>query len=93
MTQSLYTSSAVDKLMNEYIEKGGEIIQMRDPVLGCGDILMYGDGLKTTVVTEVYLDMYSSAHKIRMYHKIPEKYKRIIEKHEKESSEMDESEE
>lgn len=79
MQQSLYSHKVVDNLVDRYIAKGGEVIQMREPVLGCGDLLLFGDGLKTTVINEVYLGMYSSAHTIRRYNRTPAKYQKIID--------------
>lgn len=79
MKQSLYTGKAVCGLINDYHTRGGECLQIAEGGVGCGDWILYGDGLKTTVIREVYLNEWSSAHTIRMYNKTPAKYAAIIE--------------
>ena len=71
---NLYSCTAVEKLINQYAEKGGECYQIEEGSLGYGQMILYGDGLKTAVITEVYLNEWSSGHKIRMYNKMPKKY-------------------
>ncbi len=77
--KSLYTCSAVEKLMNAYAEKGGEITEIEEGSLGYGFMILHGEGLKTTVVKEVYINEWSSGHTIRKYNKCPEKYRKILE--------------
>lgn len=74
----LYTCGAVEKLTQRYYEKGGEVIEVEPGSLGYGLTIMYGQGLKTTVVKEVYINAWSSGHKIRMYKKMPAKYKKML---------------
>lgn len=76
---ALYTCSAVQELIDKYLDRGGRMIEMREGVLGYGNILLVADGCKTTVITEVALNEWSSAHKIRMYNKIPAKYQRFVD--------------
>ena len=71
----LYTLEAVDSLINQYIDKGGQVVTIEEGVLGYGTLLLYGDGLKTSVVKEIYLNEWSSAHTIRSYNETPKKYK------------------
>lgn len=75
---TLYTCDAVRELIDRYTEKNGHIITIQEGTLGYGILLMVAKGYKTTVVTEVYLNEWSSAHKIRMYNRTPEKYKRFL---------------
>lgn len=75
----LYTYTAVQNLINKYLEKGGEVITLEEGCLGYGLTILQGEELKTTVITEVYLNEWSSAHKIRMYNECPKKYKRMID--------------
>lgn len=75
---TLYTCSAVERLMRIYNEKGGEITEIEEGTLGYGLLIMHGDGLKTTVVREVYLNEWSSAHTIRKYKKCPKKYMKML---------------
>lgn len=76
--QSLYNCSAVDSLINKYLEAGGDAIQTDEGGCGCGDWILYGDGLKTAIIKEVYLNCWSSAHTIRFYNETPAKYAAII---------------
>lgn len=50
--QTLYTTSSVGRLIAEYLDAGGQILQMREGVLGHGDVLLYDDAgkLKTYVI-------------------------------------------
>lgn len=79
--QQLYTCTAVQNLINNYLEKGGEVITLEEGCLGYGLTILQGEGLKTTVITEVYLNEWSSAHKIRMYNECPKKYKKMIDEY------------
>jgi len=71
----LYSSSAVDKLIANYIERGGETTELDEGVLGHGHLVLTGDGLKTAVVKEVYINEWSSGHKVRFYNETPAKYR------------------
>jgi hypothetical protein len=70
----LYTSSSVDKLINNYLERGGDLRELSAGVLGHGKIVLTGDGLKTAVIEEVYINEWSSGHKVRFYNETPAKY-------------------
>lgn len=74
----LYTCGAVEKLSDEYRRKGGEVVEIIPGCLGYGLTIMFGQGLKTTVVKEVYINAWSSGHKVRMYRKMPEKYRKML---------------
>lgn len=65
--QTLYTTSSVGRLIAEYLDAGGQILQMREGVLGHGDVLLYDDE-------------WSSGHKIRGYNRMPEKYRALLDK-------------
>ena len=39
--QTLYTTSSVGRLIAEYLDAGGQMLQMREGVLGHGDVLLY----------------------------------------------------
>lgn len=77
--QTLYDCTAVNNLIDKYYEKGGECVQLSEGGCGCGDWICYGEGLKTTIIKEIYLNCWSSAHSIRMYNKMPAKYAAILE--------------
>ena len=76
---TLYSFTAVEQLMNEYYDRGGLVEIIEEGVLGYGFLIMHGTGLKTSIVKEVYLNEWSSAHTIRMYNKMPKKYEHILE--------------
>ena len=79
--QTLYTSTSVDKLIADYTEAGGQVLQMREGTLGCGDVLLYDEAgkLYTFVIREVYINEWSSGHTVRKYRKIPAKYQAIVD--------------
>jgi len=72
-----YTLSAIENLIEKYINKGGEIITLSEGVLGYGKTLLKGEGLKTIVIIEKYVSDWSSTHTLRMYNKTPKKYLEI----------------
>jgi hypothetical protein len=80
--QTLYTTSSVGRLIAEYLDAGGQMLQMREGVLGDGDVLLYDDAgkLKTYVIREVAINEWSSGHKVRGYNRIPEKYRALLDK-------------
>ena len=75
-----YDFKYVDNIINEYIQKGGMAKQLSEGVLGSGDWLLYDNRgkLKFIVIKEIALNEWSSAHTIRMFCKVPKKYKTII---------------
>lgn len=79
---ALYDYHQVDALIDRYISKGGEALQVNEGTLGRGDWFLFdhSGNLKFIIIREVYLNEWSSAHKIRMYNKMPKKYKREIER-------------
>lgn len=74
----LYTCGAIETLAQKYYEKGGEVVEIIPGTLGYGLTVMHGEGLKTAVVTEVYINEWSSGHKVRLYNKMPEKYQKML---------------
>lgn len=75
----LYGCEAVQNLIDRYFDRGGEMYEIQEGVLGYGELILYGEGLKTTIVKEVYLNEWSSGHTIRMYNKMPKKYEMVLE--------------
>lgn len=76
-----YTLEACENLINRYYELGGEVVTLEEGCLGLGLVMCYGDGLKTTIIQEVYLNPWSSGHTIRMYKKMPKKYEQMLERY------------
>lgn len=77
---AIYSLAACEDLMQRYAEKGGECKTIEEGTLGIGMVICFGDGLKTAIIREVYLNEWSSGHTIRMYNKMPEKYKNMLDK-------------
>lgn len=77
---SCYTLSACEDLMSRYCERGGEAVTLQEGTLGLGLVVCHGEGLKTAVIREFYINPWSSGHTIRMYNKMPQKYARMLEK-------------
>lgn len=76
--KTLYDCDYIAHLISRYYDKGGEVITIEEGVLGYGLTIMFGDGLKTTIVKEVYINAWSSGHSVRMYRKTPKKYEKMI---------------
>lgn len=73
-----YAISSVEKFIQAYLEKGGELIQIEEGSLGLGDFILVGEGLKTYVSKEVYLSAWSSGQTLRGYNKTPKKYEKHL---------------
>lgn len=80
MEQTLYTLTACERLMDRYYDAGGECVTLEEGSLGLGLTLCYGPGLKTAVIREKYINCWQSGHTVRMYNKMPEKYRQLLEK-------------
>ena len=76
---TLYSYRDAEKLMNRYIDQGGDIHILDEGSLVYGLVICEGEGLKTAVIREVYLNPWSSAQSIRLYNKTPKKYEKMIE--------------
>lgn len=79
---TIYSYKTVDKLIKKYAEhtdnfNNGGIVTFYGGL--CDNYILYGDGLKTTIIREKYLNEWSSGSTIRMYNKTPKKYQRIID--------------
>ena len=74
----------VDSLISRYIDAGGEAIQLDEGVLQSGDWILYDEfnTLKCFVITEEYLNEWSSTQLVKVYpcyEKLPKKYKKQID--------------
>lgn len=79
---TIYSYKTVDNLIKKYAEYtdnfiDGGIITFEGCL--CDNYILFGDGLKTTIIREKYLNEWSSGSTIRMYNKTPQKYQRIID--------------
>lgn len=79
MAASLYTLEAVEQTIDKWIAAGGQIDTVEEGTLGYGLTICHGEGLRTAVITEVPLNCWSSAHKIRIYNKMPKKYRQMLD--------------
>lgn len=76
----IYTNKVVQDVIDNYLKKDGEIIEVIEGSLGYGTTICIGNGLKSTIIQEVFLNHWSSGHTIRMYNKLPKKYEKLLEK-------------
>jgi hypothetical protein len=72
----IHTLNACEKLISKYVNVfGGEMVEIEEGCLGLGKILLHSaPNKKTIVIEEVYLNSWSSGHKVRMYNVTPKKY-------------------
>jgi len=74
-----YTLETCETLINTYIEAGGDLLTIKEGILGLGQILLHGaTRKKSIVITERYLNSNSSAHTIRMYNNLPKKFSNML---------------
>ena len=76
----LIDNNYIETLIKKYFDKGGEVWTLKDGGLGYGLLMLCGQGLKTTIIKEVYLNEWSSGHTMRMYNKTPIKYEKMLER-------------
>lgn len=74
-----YNLEVVEKLISTYLKLGGEMIEIEEGVLGLGKILLHSAPKKCSIIiTEKYVNAWSSTHTIRQYKKTPKKYQKFI---------------
>lgn len=75
----IYTNSAVDFTVDRYIARGGEIAIIEEGCLASyGLAILWGEGLKTCIIKEKYLNAWSSGSVMKFYNKIPKKYDKML---------------
>ncbi len=81
MNQRIYSFQDVDKFVSDMIEKGYELIQLRDGVLGIGDSVLISPDAEhyNFVIREIHLNEWSSGHTIRRASKISRKLQAEID--------------
>lgn len=79
----MYSLKACEDLITKYVHQfNGQCTTIREGVLGLGTILLHGaPGKKTILINEIYLNAWSSGHKIRMYNRMPKKYSKLLLNH------------
>lgn len=79
----IYTETQVNDLINRYTEKGGNAWTVADGVLGLGIVVLFPDSpespLASFVIKEIALNEWSTAHTIRKYNRLPQKYAAIVQ--------------
>jgi hypothetical protein len=74
----LYSYTTADKLISDYTERNGHAHQFNEGCLGSGNWIL--TGLKNSfVIQEIYINSWSSGHKITRYKKLPKKYQFIFD--------------
>lgn len=73
---NLYSLDAINELIDRYQRNGGEIFEIEEGVLGHGKLVLFGHKLKTAIVTERYVNEWSSGHSVRFYNETPKKYRK-----------------
>ena len=76
-----YTLQVCEDLISKYVnEYQGELIQLSEGSLGLGKVLLCNaKGKKTIIISEYYINAWSSGHTIRKYNSVPKKYQKIID--------------
>ena len=75
----LYSEEAVTRLIERYQAKGGEITAISEgSLMAFGLAILHGEGLKTTVIKEKYLNAWSSAYTARTHNRMPKVYEKMI---------------
>ena len=76
-----YRLGTIEGLIKKYIDSGGEVSILEEGSLGHGTSLLHNaPGKKVIVIKEVYLNPWSSGHTVRMYNRMPKKYKKALER-------------
>ena len=74
----LYNLKSVEDIINKYNARDGNIKTIEEGCLGYGFMVLYGEGLKTVIIKEIYINEWSSGHSIISYTKVPKKYLKYI---------------
>jgi len=75
-----YSLKSCEKLIDNYVNVAcGQCTVIEEGVLGLGKVLLHGvDGIKSYVITEYYINAWTSGHKVRKYNTLPKKYEAMI---------------
>ena len=72
------STNAIENLVDKYISKGGQVVELVEGVLGFGTTICFGENLKCCIIQEVFESSWSSTHSIRFYNNMPKKYQSLI---------------
>jgi hypothetical protein len=75
-----YSLKVCEDLIEKYVNVfGGTVDVIHEGTLGLGTTLLHSaPGKKVILIKEVFINSWSSGHKIRMYNVMPKKYAKII---------------
>ena len=73
------TIEQIERLINQYIERDGEIAEVVEGSLGFGTTICFGKGLKYAVIKERFENEWSSSHVVVLYNKLPKKYEKLLD--------------
>lgn len=84
--KGLYSCSAIAGLIENAEQQGYELVQFKPESLGYGGFVLMAPrpDWENVVVEEVYLNEWSSAHKVRRCRKISKKLQKLIKEYEDE---------
>jgi hypothetical protein len=75
----MYNYKEVDKLLQRYLSiENSNVVQTSESVLGCGNWICTAPNKKTAIIKEVFVNSWTSTHKITLYNKTPKKYLNLI---------------
>ena len=80
--QALHSIEDLEALISRYEDEGGQVYRLGDESLGLGTVILTAPEelhLYSFIIKEVYLNEWSSGHTLRRYHKLPKKYKELVE--------------
>lgn len=75
---NLYNYQTADKLISDYIQRDGQAHQFTEGCLGSGNWILSGL-TNSFVIKEVFINSWSSGHKITRYKTLPKKYQFIFD--------------
>lgn len=75
----LYDCDSISQLIELYCSKGGVAYTIDEGVLGHGTLVLSAPKCKYCIIKEVYLNEWSSGHKVRFYNELPKKWEQAID--------------
>ena len=79
----LYGCYEIEKLFDAYDKVNGSIFEIQEGTLGYGISVCIAAGFRSCVIKEVYVNAWTSGHKIRFYNVLPKKYQDSINENNK----------
>ena len=75
-----YSLKSCEDLISKYVNQyNGGIATIKEGCLGLGTLLLHSaEGKKTVIISEYFINSWQSGHTVKMFNKIPKKYKQYI---------------